>query len=294
MKRTLLDRIQDRAWREIGDRLAVRSTHATQGGNVAAASSISSVMPWTDVCAAYAGGHLASTGFRRNAAVRDIVETVGPVEGRFYADRIREWGGAWLTDPAIRIIDSWGNPIRWPASLLGTPVSFSPTTLRYLATALWIHRHKLPSPGKRITEIGVGFGGLAAMNALVSKAYTLPVDLPVVEESARKMLNECGLGRHIRATGPDETSPADFVISNYAFTELSSQLQDGYFEKHIRHSRHGMILSNSSVFAASIRGRSDAELVSWFRAEGLPAELNENHELLGPGDHLSGVTLIHW
>jgi hypothetical protein len=113
--------------------------------------------------------------------VRDVVETVGPVDGRFYAQKIREWGPEWLINEAVIEIDRWGNPIRWPKWLLGTSNSFSPTTLRYLATALWLKRTGYLVQKSNILEIGVGFGGLAAMNAIVSGAVTTLVDLPQVE-----------------------------------------------------------------------------------------------------------------
>jgi hypothetical protein len=84
------------------------------------------------------------------------------------------------------------------------------------------------------------------------------------------------------------------LISNYAFSELNSSIQDEYLEKHLSRADHGMIISNSSIFAGHIGGRSDDELVSWLRSNGIPAGLEEENELLGPGDHLSGVRMIRW
>jgi hypothetical protein len=294
MKRRLIDRIHDRAWSEVGKWLSCSPEipRAAESGDQS--SSISASMPWVDVCAAFADGRLNNRNFRRASAVRDIVETVGPVDGRFFARRVHEWGAGWATNPAIRQIDLWGNPIRWPGMLLGSPGAFSPTTLRYLATALWLKRNGFIEPSAQVIEIGVGFGGLAAMNALVSGAVTTLVDLPQVEKSAMKMLTETNLARFGRLSRGRNDDSVPLVISNYAFTELNSRVQEQYFDRYLKHAARGVIISNSSVFAASIRGRSDEELIQWFRSEGLPAKMETTNELLGPGDHLCGVCMIHW
>jgi hypothetical protein len=294
MKRPLMDRIQDRVWREVGQRLALEtdvSLMAREGGDDA---SISGNMPWTKVCSALADGTLDSRDFRRLKAVRQVVETVGPSDARFYAQRIREWGGGWLEDPRVVAFDDWGNPIRCPRLLLGTPKPFSPTTLRYLATALWLQRsHKLPT-GSVVLEIGVGFGGLAAMNHLVSESLSVLVDLPQVEQAARRMLEEIGMSGHAEKAKDDSETSIPLVISNYAFTELSTALQDAYLEKYLKQAAHGMIMSNAGVFASSIGGRTDGELVDWLRDSGIAASLESDHELLSPTDMLGGVRLIHW
>ncbi len=292
MKRRIWHRLHDRAWSETGNLLA-READIT-GSADEHGSSISSSMPWAAICTAYAEGRVASTGFRRTTAVRDIVETVGATEGRFYAKRIREWDEGWLYDKKVRRIDTWGDPIRWPSFLLGTRHAFSPTTLRYLATALWLKQNGLVTEGSCITEIGVGFGGLAAMNAIVSGASTTLVDLLQVEKAAMRMMKENDLGERAVIGSQALTGADSLVISNYAFTELNASIQQDYLERYLRHSAHGVIVSNSSVFASSIHGRSDDELVRWLRDAGLPATLETSNEILGPGDHLCGVTLIRW
>jgi hypothetical protein len=292
MKRRLIDRIQDRAWREFSNRQAV-AYQPPPDIPADGSSSISAGMPWVSACAALAGGHITSRGFRRLSAVRDIVETVGTSEGRFYAAKIRGWDASWLDHPRVLAADAWGDPVRWPGILLGTPHAFSPTTLRYLATALWLRKSGYLEKDSAVVEIGVGFGGLAAMNALVSGAVTTLVDLPEVARAAGHMLGEIDLAKHCRI-GDEEPRDIPLVISNYAFTELNSDVQQRYFDRYLKQARHGVIISNSAVFAGSIRGRNDDELLAWLREGGLPATLDKTHEMLGPGDYLCGVTLIHW
>ena len=294
MKRKLIDRIHDRLWSEVGQLLSCTSNVplVTDAGHEF--SSISASMPWAQACTAFSDDKLSAHNFRRSSAVRDIVETVGAVDGRFYAKQILAWEPDWLRNPKVAEINRWGDPICWPGLLLGTSEAFSPTTLRYLATALWLKRQGYVKSGTRIVEIGVGFGGLASMNALVSGANTTLVDLPQVEKSAMKMLTEIGLNEHARISERNVDFSADFVISNYAFTELNAELQQKYFTQYIKTSAHGMIISNSSIFAASIHGRTDDDLIKWFRAEGLTAHLETCNDLLAPGDDLCGVTMILW
>lgn len=291
--RTINERLHDRCW-EWFRRMRMDAPESLRGGTGSDGSSISSSMPWPVAASAFATGARTSGGFRRLKAVCDVVETVGPVDGRFYAGRIRSWDEKVLSDPEIAAIDAWGTPIRWPAALLGTTRSFSPTTLRYLATALWLKREGYVKPGGTVIELGVGFGGLAAMNAVVSGARTRMVDLPQVEAAARRMMEECGLGRFCVA---DDASfdPADScLVSNYAFTELTREIQDGYLDPHLKRAGRGVIVSNAGVFAATIGGRSDDELLSMLRDAGLPAGIDKTADLLGPADHFCDVAILHW
>ena len=294
MKRRLIDRIQDRLWREVGQRLSLQPDKAIVRRNGGCDSSISGDMPWAEVCSALADGTLPSDNFRRLLAVKEVVETVGLSDARFYAKRIKQWGAEWVDDPNVMKFDDWGNPIRCPRLLLGTTRAFSPTTLRYLATALWLRRSGKLSEGSRVLEIGVGFGGLAAMNGLVSKAITTLVDLPKVELAASRMLSENGLAQCAELRAEVSLTSIPLVISNYAFTELNTKLQDEYLDKYLKHAEHGMIVSNAGVFAATISGRSDDELVAWLQSAGVPAIIESENDLLSPIDALCGVRLIHW
>jgi hypothetical protein len=61
------------------------------------------------------------------------------------------------------------------------------------------------------------------------------------------------------------------VISNYAFSELNTELQNAYLEKYLKHAKHGMIISNASIFSRTIGGRTDDEIIAWLRNSGIPA-----------------------
>jgi hypothetical protein len=58
--------------------------------------------------------------------------------------------------------------------------------------------------------------------------------------------------------------------------------------------KHGVIVSNAAVFAASIGGRTDDDIVAWLRNSGIPVLIESENDLLTPIDELCRVSLIHW
>jgi hypothetical protein len=283
------ERLLDRLWVGYGAWCERRSPLARLGRGDRE-SSVSGTLGWPGACAALANGEIASREFRRRREVREVVETLGLADGRYFAGWVRDRYPEWLGDERVARVSQWGDPLRAAGWLLGGGPACSPSSLRYLTHALWLREAGLVTPGGTVVEIGVGFGGLAAMNAVVSGAVTVLVDLPEVVAAATLMMEENGLGGLVA----DAPAGEYCLVSNYAFTELSAALQDEYFEQHIRVAQRGAIISNAAVFAQGIGGRSDEDLLKWFRAEGVPAVAERDCGILGPADHLCGVTLIHW
>lgn len=292
-RRPITDRLQDRLWTIRAQRKAVDMPSAP--GDVSLAGSISGEMAWPLACTALADGVITSASFRRLRAVMEVVETLGPCDGRHHARLIRAAGCAeWLERPEVLALSSWGNPLLWPAVLLGTPHPMAPTSLRYLSHALWLRDEGMIVEKAHVAEIGVGYGGLVAMNALVSQASTTIVDLPDVQRAAMTMLAENSLA-HVAAPAATESHTAfDCVISNYAFTELSTAWQDRMLKEFIAGSRHGMILSNARVFSQMIGGRSNGELLAALAQHGIEATCHADHPLLSPSDRACGSALIRW
>ena len=293
-KRSIFDRLQDRLWsvytRREGREMPLSVEQKVMEG------SISGDMAWPQVCAAWANGMMPSVHFRRLRAVLEVVETLGPCDGRHHANLIHEAGhGDWLEHVQVLDVASWGDPLLWPNVLLGVPHAMAPTSLRYLSHALWLKDQGLIPEGGQVAEIGVGYGGLAAMNALISRASTTLVDLPDVEKAAMKMLEENALGHAGRPSacgaGPETY---DCVISNYAFTELSADWQDQMLERFLSRSRHGMILSNAEVFSRHIGGRTNEELWHALKDHGIDAIRHVEHPLLSPADRMTGSVLFVW
>ncbi len=292
MTRSLTDRIMDKLWTLASQGLEATDPPPGPSEMQTEASSVSATTDWPLACAALANGAWSSRNFRRRHAVRRIVETLAPSDARQFARWLRQHRPALLDDDRVRRVGDWGDPIKAPGWLLGCRHAWSPSSLRYLAHAVWLGDSGHISENGHIVEVGVGFGGLAAMLAVVSGAITRMADLPEVERAATLQMSELGLGGHV-ATRP--RLPDDFTfVSNYAFTELTGAQQDRYIEEFARHAPRGVIISNAGVFARSIGGRNDDELVARLKASGIDARIIPDAPVLGPSDMICGNRLICW
>ena len=294
MKRPLIDRIHDRLWTITGDWLDLNRPLPSVECIAADDGSISGKMDWPRACAALASGAWTSKNFRRIHAVRQVVETLGPVDGRHFARWIRDNAPGYLTDKRVAAIDAWGDPIRWPAACLGTPRAFSSTTLRFLAHALWLKKVGFVKEGGTVIEIGVGFGGLAAMNAIVSNATTIMIDLPPVAKAAMLQMRELGIGNFASNDQSKFTAGDVCFISNYAFTELSRDMQDAYADQFIRHTVRGVILSNAAVFADHMRSRNNNQIIELLSKHGIHAKAESESSILCTSDRHHGNVIVGW
>jgi hypothetical protein len=145
-----------------------------------------------------------------------------------------------------------------------------------------------------VVEIGVGFGGLAAMNAIVSNATTIMIDLPPVAVAAMLQMRELGLGNFASNDQSKATAGDVCFISNYAFTELSREMQDAYVDEFIRHANRGVILSNAAVFADHMLSRDNNQIIELLDQHGAHAKVEKNSEILCPSDRFHGNLLMHW
>jgi hypothetical protein len=159
---------------------------------------------------------------------------------------------------------------------------------------LWLKKEGFVKEGGTVVEIGVGFGGLAAMNAIVSNATTIMIDLPPVAVAAMLQMRELGLGNFASNDQSKATAGDVCFISNYAFTELSREMQDAYVDEFIRHADRGVILSNASVFADHMRSRDNNQIIELLSKHGAHAKVEKNSEILCPSDRFHGNSLMHW
>lgn len=125
----------------------------------------------------------------------------------------------------------------------------SPSTLRYLKVASDIKIIFGKINFNKIAEIGIGYGGQLLINDKVLKfnEYYL-FDLPPVLDLASKYI-ECHVLNNCYQTCTLNQHNAlvdyDLAISNYAFSELPSQLQIKYIEKIFSRSQRGYLTMNS-------------------------------------------------
>ncbi|MFL2718251.1 MAG: putative sugar O-methyltransferase [Gammaproteobacteria bacterium] len=125
----------------------------------------------------------------------------------------------------------------------------SPSTIRYLKIASDIISLFQNTVGENIVEIGTGYGGqyLILDRAINFSNYTL-MDLNEVLELNVKYLENFVLNSSYTCSTLNQLSSEhhfDLVISNFAFSELSRDLQIKYVDKVLSRSKRGYLLMNS-------------------------------------------------
>jgi hypothetical protein len=169
--------------------------------------------------------------FRSNRKYRLILEHVTHKLGDKYLSELRNSGFEIKeTLGRIRNIDLMGGPIRYRFNEIGR---VSPTTIRYMFVHSELVKHFGPMDDFKIVEIGGGFGGQAAVSkTLNSTLQWLIYDLPVVSKLQQKFLGRCGIESISFYSGLEiEESKGDLLISNYALSEVSRDLQLEYMNK---------------------------------------------------------------
>jgi hypothetical protein len=180
--------------------------------------------------------------------------------------------------------DEFGNPITFNFKPYG---KLSPTTLRYVATALEISQEIQVFPTMSIVEIGCGYGGQASvLNRMFGVLNYTCFDLdPVLDliEIYLKMSNSNLQIRRGELTKPPTCW--DLAISNYAFSELKRELQIEYLEKVLTKCNSGYMIMNSG--RTNETGRSKGKLSINEIREYLPdSKVKEEIPLTGPDNYV--------
>lgn len=148
----------------------------------------------------------------------------------------------------VRDNDLIGSPLVYEYAKYGT---LGTTTLRYLKVAADLFSLFGDAPGRRIVEIGVGYGGqlLVSDRLFTIDLYEL-IDLPPVLDLTAKYLEShvlnCGYQTSTlnQKTGKEVY---DLAISNYAFSELPGHIQRKYIDKILISSKRGYLTMNSGL-----------------------------------------------
>ncbi|MBY0382060.1 MAG: putative sugar O-methyltransferase [Xanthobacteraceae bacterium] len=180
--------------------------------------------------------------FRKNFEYRRILEHVSIEDGRELLDiaskRFPEY--PWNE---FRRNDEFGGAETVEYGRLG---NFTPTTNRYIKILSDIELLFGDLNGKRIVEIGGGYGGQARIihARFTPKSYTI-VDLPDPAALTRRYLDCFGLSNITvtsRISKPDMAP--DLVISNYALSEIRRKIQNEYLNAYALQSKHGYMIWN--------------------------------------------------
>jgi len=202
--------------------------------------------------------------FKRFRSCEVLVEALDHVsleQGHQYLCEIQKMS-TWSLEfsKALAQLDAVGNPRKYRFADYGT---ISPTLLRYLKVYLDLNRLFGPMDGKRISEIGIGFGGQAGLISILDRpaSYNL-FDIPPVLELTKKYLRSIAVNGNFEAL--DGRAPkiveTDLVISNYAFSELTREIQEQYLKNVIMRSKMGYITWND-LSQTQLGGYSLAELI---------------------------------
>ncbi|MDE7285845.1 MAG: putative sugar O-methyltransferase [Lachnospiraceae bacterium] len=193
--------------------------------------------------------------FRRNPTYNDILEHVSQKQGQDYLDVINQNEELAFTDADwdnfIRN-DLYGSPAVYSYTIGTRTVEISPTTLRYAKVlqdiAVLFNAHGFRS----IAEIGIGYAGECRMlTSYFSNIETYSLfDLPEVLALAKRYLGKFGKAtidkvQFVDGTQIDAEGDYDFVISNYAFSELIRDIQDLYLRNVILKSKAGYMTWNT-------------------------------------------------
>jgi len=185
--------------------------------------------------------------FKRHPDYREILEHVTEAYGRKYLDMILK------NDPSLlgrieefKENDQLGAPLLSQYPEVG---EISPSTLRYIYIASELRRLFGQDLGPRIAEIGVGYGGQLLINdKIFSYGEAHLFDLPPVLELTARCLEAHIMKGSYRTTTLNQHPGGleyDLVISNYAFSELPSELQLAYVRKVLTRSKCGYLTMNS-------------------------------------------------
>ena len=185
--------------------------------------------------------------FKQDPAYNDILEHASHQEALESLEIIKYQTPKLLENiDKFRINDSVGGAKSINFNELGM---ISPSTVRYMKIASDIIKLFKNNVGENIVEIGTGYGGqyLILDRAIKFSSYTL-MDLSEVLELNIKYLENFVLNSHYRCSTLNQLSSDhnfDLVISNFAFSELSRDLQLKYIDKVLSKSQRGYLVMNS-------------------------------------------------
>jgi putative sugar O-methyltransferase len=210
--------------------------------------SISSTMPYVQVCELAASNKLYFDRFKSIPQYKEILEHVTESQGHDYLKIVKE-DNPWLLDhlKLFSTNDTYGSPVTFSYKDIG---NFSPTTLRYIKVLSDLFTMFGSLKDMKIIEIGCGYGGQSKIISSIFniESYTY-VDLPEVIQLTEKYTDTVGMEivkRKFVTTDNLELLETDYdlVISNYAFTECSKAVEMEYIEKIFNNSTRGYITCN--------------------------------------------------
>lgn len=225
--------------------------------------------------------------FRKNFYYRQILEHVNYSLGNEYLSLLSEQSTSLVkNNPRILKLSKIGRPRKYFYPRVGV---VSPTILRYQYVAQEFERLFGNSIGNSISEIGVGFGGqyVILQENFKFDRYTM-FDLPPVLELTNKVISSTAVQNKTLVHGniqQPHLEDCDLIISNYAFSELPREIQQGYVDGVLKNAKRGYLIMNSG--RSDISGRSSGKFTLKELQEVLPKfDVIEEIPLTGPDNYV--------
>ena len=249
-------------------------------------STLSELSVYRETCRTAAREAAAFQNFKRNPFYNLLQEQVTYEQGNAYLSIIvQKYADLLPKMDGLRKSDLIGNPRTFEYPSIG---SFSPTTLCYVKTAGELKEIFGDLNGKKILEIGGGYGGQCAiLNELFAlSSYTL-VDLVEPLALAQKTLEQRGV-KNVRFWKPEEIRGEEFdlVISHYAFTESCPSLQKKYIQTLFSRAKMGYLVCNFLPRHFGLRPLSKEELCAEFTKRMIPYETLPEYPQTGKDNFL--------
>jgi|LakMenE18May11ns_1017448.scaffolds.fasta_scaffold9850713_2 putative sugar O-methyltransferase len=186
--------------------------------------------------------------FKSDSRYSPIVSGVNQNQGQQYLEKLLNNKSDFIKSPNLQIAkmgDLFGKPVTFEYEKVG---NISPVLLRYLSVLEELKKEFESLDNFSIVEIGAGFGDQCRLiqSFFKIKDYTI-VDIPQALLLSKKYIN--GFGFEATPIKSDDVNQEifngfDLVISNYAISELSKDIQKIYLEKIIKNSKRGYITYN--------------------------------------------------
>ncbi len=182
--------------------------------------------------------------FKNNPHYRLVLEHASPQQGMDYLKIIHRDNPHIINK--IKVNDSIGNPIMVDYQPVG---KFSPTTLRYGKVASDILKYFGNLDSFNIAEIGVGYGGQCLVLDRLTNFHNYNLfDLHDVNNLVKNYLEHFVFNNAYQLCVINNlplNNQFDLVISNYAFSEFTQEIQYSYIHKILKNARRGYLTMNS-------------------------------------------------
>lgn len=228
-------------------------------------NSISDTQQYKNVCINAANDDECFKAFKNNPIYNGILEHVSKEQGDLYLEYIKNNSPELLYNiEEFKKNDTYGGTILSTYQGIG---EISPSTLRYIKVLSDLKNIFGSLDGKKIIEIGAGYGGQCLIiNKLFKPSEYAILDLDEASALSKRYLLENNIQPRIIGIQDIENLDEDFdiIISNYAYSELTKELQDIYYNKIISRSKNGYLTYNFISDLCNIDSYSKNEILDKF------------------------------